>query len=90
MEFLNFSKLRDLRKVLAEKEGIHVYTVFTNEHLAEMVRQGLRTVEDLTRIQGVGKARVEKYAEVLPLCLANYTPRQGPPGSLAPRSRPSP
>lgn len=34
-EFLLFVKLRDLRKQLAEREGVPPYAVFTNEQLAE-------------------------------------------------------
>jgi superfamily II DNA helicase RecQ len=33
-DFLLFSRLRDLRKEIAEKESIPVYAIFTNEQLA--------------------------------------------------------
>jgi superfamily II DNA helicase RecQ len=38
-EFEVFSRLRDWRKGVAEKEGVPVYVVFTNEQLAEMVKK---------------------------------------------------
>lgn len=41
-QFEIFAKLRDLRKQLAEQEAVPVYAVFTNEQLAEMVRQSVR------------------------------------------------
>ena len=38
-----------------------MYGVFTNEQLAEMVRQRAGTKAALKGIEGVGEARVEKY-----------------------------
>ena len=62
-EFTIFSKLRQLRKDLAEHEGVPVYAVFTNDHLADMVRQRVTSLESLKGIDGVGQARIEKYGE---------------------------
>ena len=62
-EFALFSKLRELRKELAEQEGVPVYAVFTNDHLADMVRQRVVSLETLQSINGVGQARLEKYGE---------------------------
>ena len=36
-DFTLFSKLRELRKTIAESEAVPVYTIFTNDQLAEMV-----------------------------------------------------
>ena len=67
-EFAVFSRLRDLRKEIAQSEAIPVYTVFTNVQLAQMVQQRAKSVDDLSKIEGVGSARVEKYADrILPL-----------------------
>jgi len=38
-EFEVFSRLRDWRKAVAEKEGVPVYVVLTNEQLAQMVQR---------------------------------------------------
>ena len=38
--FALFSKLREKRKVLAEKDAVPVYSVFTNEQLAQMAQRG--------------------------------------------------
>ena len=62
-EFAAFSKLRQLRKELAEQEGVQVYAVFTNDQLAKMVSQRVMSLADLKRIDGVGQARLEKYGE---------------------------
>lgn len=61
-QFEIFAKLRDLRKQLAEQEAVPVYAVFTNEQLAEMVRQNVKDLSGLRKIQGIGEAKVEKFA----------------------------
>src|SRR6185436_11993097 len=46
-EFQVFAKLRDLRKRIAEQEGMPPYALFTNKQLAELVRRRVRTPADL-------------------------------------------
>ncbi len=60
-DFVVFSRLRDLRKALAEKEAIPAYSIFTNEQLAAIVTEKADSLAALGRIAGVGAARVEKY-----------------------------
>jgi superfamily II DNA helicase RecQ len=60
-EYAIFDKLRALRKDLADKAGIPVYTVFTNEHLAAMVKKPPLAPKDLLGIAGVGESRVKQY-----------------------------
>ena len=69
-EFEVFSRLRDWRKTVAEKEGVPVYVVLTNEQLAQMVQKKVNSKTGLKEIEGVGDARVEKYGEVLVQLLA--------------------
>lgn len=38
-----------------------MYTIMTNEQLAEMVRLGVTTPEELRKISGIGGARIGKY-----------------------------
>jgi superfamily II DNA helicase RecQ len=64
-EFEVFSRLREWRKAVAEKEGVPVYVVLSNEQLAGMVRQRVSTKAGLQAIEGVGAARVEKYGAAL-------------------------
>lgn len=67
-EFAVFSQLRQWRKDISQAEAIPVYTVFTNEQLAQIVQQRCRTKADLSLIDGIGEARIEKYADqVIPL-----------------------
>ena len=60
-DFAVFAGLRDLRRDIAQTDGVPVYTIFNNEQLAEMVRKKARTRADLEGIAGVGDARVGKY-----------------------------
>jgi superfamily II DNA helicase RecQ len=69
-EFDVFSRLRDWRKGVAEKEGVPVYTVLTNEQLAQMVQKQVKGKAGLKEIEGVGEARIEKYGEALVQLLA--------------------
>jgi len=64
-EFEVFSRLRDWRKGVADKEGVPVYTVLTNEQLAQMVRKKVTAIAGLKEIEGVGEARLEKYGPAL-------------------------
>jgi superfamily II DNA helicase RecQ len=62
-EYALYDKLRKLRKELADKSGIPVYAVFTNDQLANMVKKPPKTEKDLLSISGIGEARVKQYGE---------------------------
>jgi superfamily II DNA helicase RecQ len=62
-DFALFAKLRNLRKTLAEQEGVPAYALFTNEQLAQMVQKRVTTKAGLAALDGVGPARIEKYGE---------------------------
>ena len=62
-DFVVFSALRDVRKELAERDGVPVYAVFTNEQIAEMVTTNATSLAALRKIGGVGDGRIEKYGE---------------------------
>ena len=62
-EFAVFAKLRALRKELAEREGVPLFAICSNDQLADMVRRRLMSLEGLGGLGGVGKARLEKYGE---------------------------
>jgi superfamily II DNA helicase RecQ len=64
-EFEVFSRLRDWRKAVAEKEGVPVYVVLINEQLAQIVQKKTNTKAGLKVIEGVGDARVEKYGDAI-------------------------
>lgn len=62
-EFAVFSRLRALRKEIAERDGVPAYLVFTNEQLSAMVTGHMVSGADLRAIAGVGDERVAKYGE---------------------------
>ncbi|MGH7494794.1 MAG: HRDC domain-containing protein [bacterium] len=70
-EFALYASVRELRKRLAEQEGVPAYALFTNEQLAEMVQQHVAGITDLAKIKGVGTARAQKYGEEFVRCLKN-------------------
>ena len=83
-DFALFAKLRDLRKKLAEQEGVPAYALFTNEQLAQMAQQRVTTQAELAALDGVGPARIEKYGEAflnLLLSAAVHAPGTGRTGT---------
>lgn len=60
-QFAIFSSLREHRKLIAEREGIPVYAVATNEQLAEMAKMESHSLSELQAISGFGEAKVERY-----------------------------
>lgn len=60
-DFAVFSMLRDLRKTLAEAEGVPAYAIFTNEQLAKFAQSRAQSQADLQKVDGVGEAKIEKY-----------------------------
>lgn len=60
-DFAVFARLRDLRKVISDKEAIPAYSIFTNEQLAAMVTGKVDSLAAMGTIPSVGAARIEKY-----------------------------
>ena len=57
--------------------------VFTNEQLAEMVRQRVATAAALAAIAGVGEARLARYGPAFVDLLAEGVGRLAPPSAPA-------
>jgi superfamily II DNA helicase RecQ len=58
-----FATLREWRKAKAAREAVPVYTIFTNEQLAEIAKKQATTKTGLQAIDGIGEARVKKYGD---------------------------
>ena len=79
-EFKVFSRLRDWRKTQAEKEGVPIYTVFTNEQLSDMVRRGVQSHHTYACRRGRGQTAAlaaaqrncRRYAGYLKLDIRKY------------------
>lgn len=56
-----FNTLRNWRSERCKKDGVPPYVICTNEQLAMMVKNRPQSLNKLLEIEGVGKAKVEKY-----------------------------
>ena len=72
-EFTLFSQLRELRKQWAQQEAVPVYALFNNEQLAQMVQRKCATKSDLLAVDGIGDAKLDKYAERLLATLTKFS-----------------
>ena len=72
-EFEVFSRLREVRKEIAERADLPVYAVLTNAQLAEIVKNRVTTREGLSAVKGVGEARIAKFGDELLKCLRAAT-----------------
>jgi len=77
-DFAVYASLRGLRKTMAEAEGVPPYALFTNEQLAEMVTRRILTLAAMGEIDGVGKARLEKYGEAFLALLTSSFAKSNP------------
>ena len=71
-----FQQLRAKRKELADADGLPPYVIFSDRALQEMATYFPHSVVAFSQVHGVGKAKVEQYADIfLPLirdfCAAN-------------------
>ncbi len=60
-DFAIYARLRALRKELAAQEGKPIWTVFTNQQLAQMVTEKVRSIEEIRALKGVGPQRAAKF-----------------------------
>nr|WP_315034341.1 DNA helicase RecQ [uncultured Chryseobacterium sp.] len=58
-----FNLLKELRKKLAKKYGIPPYTVFMDPSLEDMTVQYPISVDEITKIYGVGEGKAKKYGK---------------------------
>ena len=67
-----FNLLRDWRTERCKKEGVPPYIIFNNKQLAAIIKMRPQSSADLIKIEGIGKAKAEKYGEnVLKITEAN-------------------
>jgi ribonuclease D len=60
-QFERFSKLRALRKQIADQEAVPVYTILTNAQLAEVARRVPKSKAAFGNLEGIGDAKVTRY-----------------------------
>ncbi len=71
-EFELFSYLREVRKEIAEKEGIPVFAVFTNAQLAHIATHRVKDIAGLMQINGIGKGKTARFGETFLNSLTKY------------------
>ena len=68
-DFILFSRLREVRKKLAEENGLPVYAVFTNEQLSDIAQKRPKNLSEFMKIEGIGQGKAEKYFSALLECI---------------------
>ena len=63
--FAVFSVLRDIRKKIAEEDGMPVYAVFTNEELASIAVLDEILPETIKTVKGIGEKKTERFGKRL-------------------------
>ena len=58
-----FNQLKELRKTVAKKLGIPPYTVFMDPSLEDMTVQYPISVEEISKVYGVGEGKARKYGK---------------------------
>ncbi|MCZ0931662.1 MAG: HRDC domain-containing protein, partial [Oligoflexia bacterium] len=58
-----FNTLRQWRNERSKKEGIPPYIILNNKQLAEVCKRRPQSQYDLMKVEGIGKAKAEKYGE---------------------------
>ena len=79
-----YDALRKWRAVRAKEEGVPPYLIMTNKQAAQMVRSDARCREDLAKLRGFGRARLDRYAggilDLLARCRGD-DPSEAAPGT---------
>ena len=63
--FAVFTRLRVIRRALAEADAVPAYAVFTDAELAQIASLPQIDEKGILSIEGIGAKRVEKYGRVL-------------------------
>lgn len=67
-----FDLLRNWRLKRSKKEGVPPYVLFSNAQLAKIVTARPQFLTDLSKIDGVGQAKIDKYgSEILEITKIN-------------------
>jgi superfamily II DNA helicase RecQ len=77
-EFAVFARLRTLRKQLAQRDGVPLYAVCSNEQLAALVTGRVESLEAMAAVESLGPARIAKYGAALLAVLTGTGESTGP------------
>ena len=68
-----YQKLRSLRKKLADEQGVAPYIVFADSSLKTMAQLQPQTLEEFSKISGVGSSKLAQYGQYFVAEIASYT-----------------
>ncbi len=68
-----YQKLRNLRKQLADEQGIAPYIVFADSSLKMMAQLQPQTLEEFSKISGVGSSKLSQYGQRFVAEIVAYT-----------------
>ena len=74
--FKRFVALKQIRKEVADANGLPYYAVFTNEELSQIARSETCTEKTLINIPGIGKKKVERWGKFF-INYADHEEEQG-------------
>ncbi len=72
-----FEQLREWRALRASRDGVPLYVILNNSQLAEIARRKPSSQAGLRAIEGIGAAKVEKYAAEVIALLSSAAAEQG-------------
>lgn len=72
-----FNLLRDWRSTRSKNEGLPPYILFTNNQLSQIVKTRPQTMAELSKIDGVGQQKLERYgADILKISKIDHGPEE--------------
>ncbi|HAU66170.1 MAG: ATP-dependent DNA helicase RecQ [Lentisphaerae bacterium GWF2_44_16] len=76
-DFDLFTRLRQLRKSLADEQGVPPFVVFGDRSLQEMSRVFPQDTHSFSMIFGVGETKLKQYGEIFVNCIVQYVQEKG-------------
>jgi ATP-dependent DNA helicase RecQ len=58
------TRLKDLRRRLANDRGVPAYVIFSDRSLIDMAKRVPRTKDDFSEVHGVGEAKLKEFGAV--------------------------
>ncbi|MDL2234373.1 DNA helicase RecQ [Ruminococcaceae bacterium OttesenSCG-928-L11] len=79
-----YEQLRQLRRTIAEDQGVPPYLVFSDATLTDMCRHLPRTPEEMLLVSGVGRRKMDQFGEEFLFAVREYMDEHNleSPGSL--------
>jgi superfamily II DNA helicase RecQ len=69
--FKRFSRLREIRKQIAQDDSVPAYAVFTDEELSGVAKLDEITLAKMKSVKGIGDKKIEKYGQLFLKSLSN-------------------